>query len=133
MVLPPGLRAARKGRLTMGKNLNDLFPSKWLKSYDLQGHEPVVTIDRIELEAMGRTREALPVVYFRGKAKGLKLNKTIATAIAAIAGSPDIARWPGTPLQLYATTATFGGQAFQVVRVRAPIRSARVLDATQKV
>jgi hypothetical protein len=104
-------------------NLNDAFPSRYLKAHDLQGHEPVVTIARVDFEAMGRTRDVRPVVYFRGKAKGLKLNKTMALAIAVIAGSEDTDRWPGTAVQLFTTTATFDTRTFPVVRVKAPTRA----------
>jgi len=68
---------------------------------------------------MGRTREVLPVVYFVGKVKGLKLNKTMATAIAAIAGSDLTEKWTGVALCLYAASAEFGKQAYPVVRVKA--------------
>jgi len=102
-------------------NLNDLFPSKFLKAHDLQGHTPAVTIARVGVEAMGRTRETLPVVYFKGKAKGLKLNKTNAAAIADIAGSAQTEDWIGVAVTLYATVADFGGQTYPVVRVRAVV------------
>jgi len=100
-------------------NINDCFPSRYLKAHDLQGKQPVVTIDRVAMEPMGRTREVVPVVYFVGKAKALKLNKTMATAIAEIAGSPLTERWTGTRLALFATSAEFGKQSYPVVRVKA--------------
>ncbi len=103
-------------------NLNDLFPSKWLKAFDLQGSEPVVKIARVELAAMGNTRELKPVVFFQGKTKGLRLNKTMALFIAALAGSEETDRWIGLTVQLYGTTATFGDQTYPVVRVKAPSR-----------
>ena len=53
---------------------NDVFPGKYLKASDLNGHEPVVTIDRVEMEDVGDGRK--PVVYFKGKEKGLVMNKT---------------------------------------------------------
>jgi hypothetical protein len=100
-------------------NLNDLFPSKYLKAHDLKGTEPTVTIARVELETLGRTREVCPVVYFKGKAKGLKLNKTNATTVSAIAGSPETDAWVGTTVRLFATSATFGDQTYPVVRIKA--------------
>lgn len=100
-------------------NILDAFPSKYLKAHELKGTEPVVTIARVELETMGRTRERCPVVYFTGKTKGLKLNKTVATTIAAIAGSPDTDAWVGTTVRLYATSATFGEETYPVVRIKA--------------
>lgn len=105
-------------------NLNNIFPSRYLKSHELQGREPVVTIDRVEFEQMGRTREVLPVIYFRGKLKGLKLNKTMATEIARISGSALTEGWPNTQVQLYATSAHFGDQGYPVIRIKAPERQA---------
>ncbi len=102
-------------------NINNIFPSKYLKSHELQGREPVVIIDRVELEAMGRTRDVLPVVYFRGKAKGLKINKTMAVVLSQIARSADTDAWRGVTVQLYATSAEFGKQAFPVIRIKAPV------------
>lgn len=101
-------------------NLNDLFPGKYLRAADLQGKSPVVTIAGVTLEPMGRTRELKAVIAFRGKAKGLKVNRTVAVTIAAIAGSEDTDRWAGVAVQLFATTADFGGQTYDVIRVKAP-------------
>jgi uncharacterized membrane protein len=106
----------------MMPNINEAFPSRFLKAADLRGREPVVTIARVAFEPMGHTREVKAVVYFVGKAKGLKLNKTMATAISAIAGSPLTEAWIGVALCLYATSAAFGRDTFPVVRVKAPAK-----------
>lgn len=106
-------------------NLHELFPSRYLKAPDLQGREPVVTIARVEIEQFrGRTSEAKAILYFQGKQKGLKLNKTMATTVARIAGSPQTEAWVGVQVQLYATTADFGSEQFDVIRVKAPVASA---------
>lgn len=102
-------------------NLNDLFPSRYLKVADLQGSSPTVTIAGVMLEVMGRAREKKPVVYFVGKTKGLLLNKTNAQAIARLAGSDDTDQWVGVRVRLVATTDTFGKESYPVVRVAAPI------------
>lgn len=108
----------------MMPSINNIFPSRYLKAHELQGKEPVVTIAKVALEAMGRSRDVCPVVYFRDKAKGLKLNITMARAIAAIAGSDDTDHWTGTVVQLFATTDEFATKTFPVVRIKAPLRSA---------
>jgi hypothetical protein len=108
-------------------NINDLYPSKFLKAPDLQGATPTVTIARVELEPTGRTREIKPVVYFVNKQKGLLLNKTNAQALAAIAGTPHTEQWIGVKVRLVTTTATFGGQSYPVVRLEAaPMKLERV-------
>ena len=45
-------------------NINDVFPSTYLKASDIRGKEPVVTIDRVEFEPVGRKREMKAVIYF---------------------------------------------------------------------
>lgn len=99
-------------------NVNDVFPSKFLKAHELQGREPIVTIDRVEFEQVGQKRDTVPVLYFVGKDKGLKLNKTMANKIVEISGSAVTEEWPGIKLKLYATEATFGGETFDVVRIK---------------
>jgi len=101
-------------------NINDVFPAKYLKARDLQGKEPIVTIDRVEFEPVGRSRELKPVVYFRGKEKGIVLNKTNANKIIEISGSAETDAWPGTALKLYTTEADFGGETYDVVRIKTP-------------
>jgi hypothetical protein len=118
-------------------NINDVFPSKYLKSHELKGHTPTVTIERVALEQV-RNRagklETKPVVYFRGKEKGALINKTCAQAIAAIAGSPETEAWSGVAVTIYASTATFGAEKHAVIRFRAPATAAaprpRVADVT---
>jgi len=100
-------------------NLNDFYPSKYLKAADLQGGSPTVTIARVTQELAGRTRESKLVVHFVGKTKGLLLNKTNALALAAIAGSPETEHWVGIKVKLVATTAQFADQSYPVVRIHA--------------
>lgn len=111
-------------------NIHDLFPSRYLKAHDLQDHMPTVTIDRVTLEDVrGRVKiDTKAVVYFRGHAKGLLLNKTNARSLAQIAQSPVTEQWAGVRVTLYATTATFGQETHPVVRIKAPAPAAlRVL------
>lgn len=106
-------------------NINDAFPSKYLKGSDLKGAEPVVTIDRVDFEPVGREREMKAVIYFAGKEKGLVLNKTNATKITQIAGSPQTEDWSGIRLKLYVAEQEFGGETYEVVRVKnAPAQGA---------
>jgi hypothetical protein len=109
-------------------NINDAFPSTFLKAYDLKGKTPTVTIDRVEFQQVrgGRTGsvETKPIVYFTGKGKGLLLNKTNARAILAIAGSAITEDWTGVAITLYATVDTFGQQRHDVIRIKAPAAAA---------
>jgi hypothetical protein len=111
-----GLGASQGGG--MMPNINDLLPSRYLKAHDLKGSSPIVTVASVMVEPTGRSREKKPVVYFVGKTKGLLLNKTNADALAAAAGSPMTEQWIGLKVRLVATTATFGSQTFDVVRIQ---------------
>ena len=105
-------------------NINDVFPSKYLKAHELQGKTPTVTIDHVEFEQLrkrtGAGTETKAVVYFRGKAKGLLLNKTNARTITQLAKSAVTEDWRGLALALYATTAAFGDETHAVIRIKAP-------------
>jgi len=103
-------------------NILDVFPSKYLKSHELQGKTPTVTIARVAVEQVrGKVAvERKAVVYFRGHTKGLLLNKTNARSIIQIARSGLTEHWPGVAITLYATTATFGTEVHTVIRIKAP-------------
>jgi len=99
-------------------NINDAFPSNYLKASDLQGKEVVVTVDRVEFEAVGREREMKAVIYFVGKQKGIVLNKTNAKKIIEISGSAITEEWAGTQLKIYPTETEFGGETVDCIRIK---------------
>lgn len=99
-------------------NINDAFPSNYLKASDLGEAQPVVTIERVEMEPVGRTKEMKPVVYFAGKQKGMVLNKTNSKKIAEIASSPDTDDWAGVAVKLYATEVDFQGETVEAIRIK---------------
>jgi hypothetical protein len=98
-------------------NINDAFPSNYLKASDLQGRQPVVTIDRVEFEPVGRAREMKPILYFAGKDKGVVLNKTNANKIASISGSTMTEDWTGIRVTLFATHVEFQGETVEAIRI----------------
>jgi len=100
-------------------NIDSAFPSNYLKASDLGESAPVVTIDRIEVEPIGRDKEIKPVLYFKGKEKGLVLNKTNAKKIAELTGSKDTDDWNGCQIRIYATETEFGGETVECIRVKA--------------
>ena len=109
-------------------NINDAFPSNYLKASDIQGATPIVTIDHVAFEAVGRERLMKAVVYFKGKDKGVILNKTNATKIAQIAGSQQTEDWTGTRIMLYATETEFGGETVECIRIK-PVPANRQASA----
>ena len=100
-------------------NINESFPSKYLKASDLQGRDIKVAISHIEMEQVGN--DSKPILYFVGKQKGLVLNKTNASMISMIYG-PETDGWQGGELVLFPTTVDFKGQQTTAIRVKLPTR-----------
>jgi hypothetical protein len=99
-------------------NINDAFPSAYIKASDLQGKSVIVTINRIEFEPVGQKREMKPILYFDNKDKGLVLNKTNANKIISITGSSDTEDWAGQSIIIYPTETSFQGDTVECVRVK---------------
>lgn len=100
-------------------NINDAFPSNFLKASDLKGNAVTVTIDRIEFEPVGQTKEMKPVIYFTNKEKGLVLNKTNATTISRLLGSGETEDWHGAAIRIYPTETSYQGEQVDCIRVKA--------------
>ena len=115
----------------MSPNINDAFPSNYLKASDIQGKEPLVTIDRVVFEPVGRKREMKAVIYFKGKDKGVVLNKTNANKIVEITGSAITEEWDGAQIRLYATETEFAGETVDCIRVK-PANGSKMPRMTPK-
>jgi hypothetical protein len=94
---------------TRGNNMdmNNVFPSKYLKAADLQGHKVKLTIARVVMEDIGT--DTKPVMYFNDKEKGVVLNKTKAGVLSG-SFSPESDGWIGKEIALYPTKVNFQGQ-----------------------
>ena len=81
---------------------------------------PVVTIDRIEVEPIGRDKEMKPVLYFQGKDNALVLeNKTNAKKDRGGDGEQGIhGRLVGCQIRIYATETEFAGESVECIRVK---------------
>jgi hypothetical protein len=95
-------------------DINAAFPSKYLKASDLQGRKIKCTIDRVEMAKMGD--DTKPVLYFRGKDKGLVMNKTKAMTISAMCGA-DTEEWSGREIYIYPTKTSMQGQMVDAIGV----------------
>lgn len=95
-------------------NINEVFPSKYLKASDLQGKAVKVVIDRVTIEKMGEDNK--PVLHFKGKEKGMALNKSNAQMIAAVY-SPETDGWIGREIKLYTGKVNFNGQMVDSLKV----------------
>lgn len=96
------------------------YDAKYVRAWDIPpGQDAVCIIDRVEGETIkGVDKEdRRPVVYFRGKQKGMVLNKGMGKAIKGMYGR-FVKDWIGKPIAIYATQVTAFGETHDVVRVR---------------
>lgn len=97
--------------------MSEEFPSKYLKAADLQGREVRVTMQNVEREKIGD--DTKPVLYFKGKDKGVVLNKTNAGTISDAYGD-DSEDWFDQPLILFSVMVDFQGKVGPAIRCRVP-------------
>jgi hypothetical protein len=100
-------------------NINNAFPSKYLKSGDLADGDLVMTIASVTEETVGQDEnaETKPIVHFSETDKGMVLNKTNALTISNLYG-PETDNWTGKKIQLFATEVGFQGKQTLAIRVR---------------
>lgn len=104
--------------------LSSVFGGDSLKATDLQGHEPTVIIEKVEMKKFDSSNKL--VITFEGKKKALVCNKTNANRIAFAYGT-NTDNWIGREITLYTDLVDFQGKAVEAIRVRAkkpPVRQA---------
>jgi hypothetical protein len=105
----------------MGIDVRSMYDKEFLYAYDLQGRDVTVVIAKVtqgKLVGTGGKSSKKPVVYFKGKEKGLGLCITNARTIAAIYGGFEVDKWIGKAITLFPTTTTFGGATVDCIRIR---------------
>jgi len=73
-------------------DINEFFPSTYLKAADILGKKLECTIDRIESGDEGVQNK--PIMYLTGKDKGIVCNRTNAMNVASVYGN-DTSAWTG--------------------------------------
>lgn len=97
--------------------ISEEFPSQYLKAADLGGREIRVTMGRVERETIGTDKKL--VLYFKGKEKGLVLNKTNANTIGDGYGD-DTDEWFDQPVVLFSVKTDYQGKVVDAIRCRIP-------------
>lgn len=97
--------------------ISEEFPSQYLKASDLGGREIRVTMGRVEREKIGTDNKL--VLYFKGKEKGLVLNKTNAGTIGDGYGD-DTDDWFDQSLFLFSVKTDYQGKVVDAIRCRIP-------------
>ncbi len=84
-------------------NIDDFFPSTFLKAADLNGRTKTLTIDKVVAEDVGGNndpKDTKPVLHFLGDEKPIVLNKTNAGTISAVLGKNPTA-WHGKKIEAF--------------------------------
>lgn len=95
--------------------ISNAFPSDYLKASDLAGRNVTVTMSHVDMKEIGG--EPKPILFFKGKDKGMVLNKTNANKIAEAFGD-DTDDWEGGDIVLYEAMVDFQGKTTPAIRVR---------------
>lgn len=102
-------------------NVNDLFPSKYLRGAELKG--PVtVTIAAVKPESMykpGQGQVTGYVLYCVSAKRGVVLGRALALQIAQAIGEPDTDKWAGHQVILFPQPMTVAGRDLIAIRARA--------------
>ncbi len=109
--------------------ISEEFPSQYLKAADLGGREVRVTMANTEREKLGNDNKL--VLYFKGKEKGLVLNKTNAGTISDAYGD-DTEDWFDNPLILFSVKTDFQGKVVDAIRCRGPTAKDNRQQAPQR-
>jgi hypothetical protein len=106
-------------------DLDDIFPSKYLKVADLKGQTRIVAIAGIEVSVIGQGASAAQKPVMRlatpeGAAipKMFVANKTNCNQLAHDYGTRRIDGWIGRRMELIPSTTQFQGQVVPCIRVR---------------
>ena len=108
-------------------NIENAFPSTYLKASDLNGQAVVVTMATVRVEEVGKDER--PILYFVGKDKGVVLNKVNKNAIVTLYG-PETDDWTGKAIELFPALVDFQGKQVEAIRIRAPRVRAPAKPAT---
>jgi hypothetical protein len=96
-------------------HVDQLYPSRFLRSSDLNGRPLVVTIAELKREDVGGENKV--VIMFTGGTKGLILNKVNAKSIARLHGD-ETRNWRGKSITLVPAQVDFRGDLVDAIRVR---------------
>ena len=111
-------------------DINQAFPSNYLRACDLQGRTVTVKIASVGVEKVGQEGDTKPVMHFEGKEKGVILNKTKSTTLQNVFG-PETNHWIGQIITLAAGQTNFKGELvacinFGIVPVASPTQNAQL-------
>jgi len=102
-------------------DVNDLFPSKYLRGEDLK-KPTTVTIVNVKPEQLWRPGEGKVtgyIMYCEKASKGVILSRPLALAIAKALEESDTEKWTGKQVVLFGQAMTVAGVPRVAIRARA--------------
>ena len=109
-------------------NMKNAFPSTYLKASDLNGKPTSAVMADVKMETIGNDEK--PVLYFRGKKKGLALNRINSSVIIDKYGE-NSEDWQGSTLVIFPSRTEFKGEMVDCIRVRFPEEALEEPTASQ--
>lgn len=108
-------------------NVNDIFPSKYLKAHDLGGKAYTLTIRDVTLESVGHgaEQERKLAIGFEKATKMMLLNRTNAMIIASLYG-PETDHWRGKSVTVYSARVKAFGAWHDALRIKEQIPARNV-------
>lgn len=99
-------------------NINQAFPSKYLKASDIEDAPVTVKIKDVVIQDIGMPGKAeeKPVIQFYGDTKSMVCNKTNSKVISSLYGN-DTDDWIGKSITLIAADVEFQGDTVRAIRV----------------
>ncbi len=97
--------------------VDQLFPSKWVKSSDIGSTPRTAIISRIDFELIGHEQEKKAVLSFQNTTKRMILNRTNAQILASLYGK-EVMSWIGKRITLYCAEVQFRGTTTLAVRIK---------------
>lgn len=99
-------------------NINDAFPSTYLKCEDLQGKNATVTIATVRVEDIGQgaNKERKVIIGLVGKQKEFVCNKTNKNTIVSLYGQ-ETNNWINQKITLTSREVEFQGSMVWAIRV----------------
>lgn len=98
-------------------NIEEAFPSKYLKAADLQGQAVIAKIATVKMEKLGEDNR--PMLYFVGKDKGLPINKSNKNKLVELFGA-ETDDWTGQTIEMFVILTDYKGEQVEAIRLRAP-------------
>lgn len=100
----------------------ELFdPSEYISAFELNEQDHTVTIARVVggvIEGDAGRKSKKPVVTFTDWPKPMVLNKTNTKVLVKMFGTYDYTKWAGKRFTIYPTTAKFGTETVDAIRIR---------------